>query len=51
MRKLIRRQMLRGEAPFLHVMHDNAGARQLYERMGFRTYRESVVRVIQLSGQ
>jgi GNAT superfamily N-acetyltransferase len=46
MLKLIRRQMQRGETPFLHVMRDNAGARRLYERMGFRDYRESVVRVI-----
>lgn len=46
MRKLLRRQLQRGEAPFLHVMRDNQGARQLYERMGFRHYRESVVRVV-----
>jgi ribosomal protein S18 acetylase RimI-like enzyme len=46
MTKLIRREMQRGELPFLHVMHANAGARQLYERMGFRNYRETVVRVI-----
>jgi ribosomal protein S18 acetylase RimI-like enzyme len=46
MLKLIRRQMQRGETPFLHVMRDNANARALYERMGFRNYRESVVRVI-----
>ncbi|HEX9392223.1 MAG TPA: GNAT family N-acetyltransferase [Usitatibacteraceae bacterium] len=46
MRKLIRRQMQRGEIPFLHVMHANLSARQLYERMGFTHYRESVVRVI-----
>lgn len=45
MLKLIRRQMMRGETPFLHVMSGNAGARALYERMGFRLYRESVVRV------
>lgn len=51
MGKLIRRQMQRGEAPFLHVMRENAGARRLYERMGFKTYRESVVRVIQRSGE
>jgi GNAT superfamily N-acetyltransferase len=44
--KLIRRQMQRGKTPFLHVMRDNLGARQLYERMGFRNYRESVVRVV-----
>jgi len=46
MAKLIRRQMQRGETPFLHVMRDNARARALYERMGFRVYRESVVRVL-----
>ena len=44
--KLIRREMLRNETPFLHVMHDNTGARRLYERMGFRNYKETVVRVI-----
>lgn len=43
---LIRRQMQRGEIPFLHVMRDNTGAHQLYQRMGFRDNRESVVRVI-----
>jgi len=46
MLKLIRRQLQRGETPFLHVMRDNTTARTLYERMGFRVYRESVVRVI-----
>jgi ribosomal protein S18 acetylase RimI-like enzyme len=43
---LIRRQMQRGETPFLHVMRDNGNARRLYERMGFGVYRESVVRVV-----
>jgi GNAT superfamily N-acetyltransferase len=46
MLKLVRRQLQRGEAPFLHVMSSNHGARGLYARMGFRDYRESVVRVI-----
>ena len=46
MLKLIRREMLRNETPFLHVMHDNIGARQLYEWMGFRNYKETVIRVI-----
>ena len=46
MLKLVRRQMTRGETPFLHVMRDNASARALYERMGFRVYKESVVRVV-----
>src|SRR5262249_40623880 len=44
--KLVRRQMARGETPFLHVMSANTGARGLYERMGFRTYKEVVVRVV-----
>lgn len=46
MRKLVRRQMLRNETPFLHVMHDNDRAHALYRQMGFADYRESVVRVI-----
>ena len=44
--KLVRRQLARGEWPFLHVMRTNAVARGLYERMGFRVLRESVLRVI-----
>jgi GNAT superfamily N-acetyltransferase len=44
--ELVRRQLQRGETPFLHVMRDNVGARQLYQRMGFADYCESVVRVI-----
>jgi ribosomal protein S18 acetylase RimI-like enzyme len=46
--KLLRRQMQRGETPFLHVMSANAAARAMYEKMGFRNYRETVVRVISL---
>jgi GNAT superfamily N-acetyltransferase len=46
MLKLIRRQLQRVETPFLHVMSANTGARGLYERMGFRNYKESVVRVV-----
>jgi GNAT superfamily N-acetyltransferase len=49
MTKLVRRQMQGNETPFLHVMRDNANARQLYERMGFRNYHEIVVRVISLT--
>jgi predicted GNAT family acetyltransferase len=49
MRKLIRREMMRGQTPFLHVVRENAGARRLYERMGFRVYLETVVRVISLA--
>ena len=44
--KLVRRQMQRGKTPFLHVMHSNSSARALYEKMGFRNYLETVVRVI-----
>jgi len=44
--KLVLRQMLRDKTPFLHVMRDNAGARALYEKMGFKNFKESVVRVI-----
>ena len=43
--KLVRRQMQRGKTPFLHVMSHNAPARALYEKMGFRNYRETLVRV------
>jgi ribosomal protein S18 acetylase RimI-like enzyme len=46
MRKLIRRQLLRGETPFLHVMRANEAAHALYLRMGFRDYLETVVRVV-----
>jgi ribosomal protein S18 acetylase RimI-like enzyme len=43
---LIRRQVQRGETPFLHVMRDNESAHGLYLRIGFRDHRESVVRVV-----
>ena len=43
---LIRRQMQRGERPFLHVMSNNTTAHGLYLRMGFEDYREVPVRVI-----
>jgi len=48
--KLVRRQMARGETPFLHVMSANVPARRLYARMGFRDYREVVVRVVAKAG-
>jgi len=46
MMRLIHRQVRRGETPFLHVMRDNATARDLYRRMDFVEYRETVVRVV-----
>jgi ribosomal protein S18 acetylase RimI-like enzyme len=46
MQLLVARQLARGERPFLHVMSANTGARGLYERMGFATDAECVVRVI-----
>jgi GNAT superfamily N-acetyltransferase len=44
--KLIRREMQRGETPFLHVMGDNPTAYRLYQKMGFRDYCETTLRVI-----
>ena len=44
--KLVRRQLARGETPFLHVMSTNLAGHGLYQRMGFADYRESVVRVV-----
>jgi GNAT superfamily N-acetyltransferase len=44
--KLVRRELLRGETPFLHVMHDNHGARRLYQRMGFGDRQQAVIRVV-----
>jgi len=49
MLKLIRRQLARGETPFLHVMRANARAHRLYLDMGFRDERETVVRVVTLA--
>lgn len=48
--KLVREQMLRGKVPFLHVLADNTVARTLYEKLGFRSRLETVVRVISRIG-
>lgn len=46
MLKLVRRQLERGETPFLHVMRANEHAHRLYLDMGFCDERETVVRVV-----
>lgn len=46
MEKLAMRQLARGETPYLHVMSTNTNAHALYLRMGFKVYKESVVRVV-----
>ncbi len=46
MHRLIRRQLLADEIPFLHVMCSNSAAHDLYLRMGFRDYCQTAVRVI-----
>lgn len=46
MHKIIRRQLLADEIPFLHVMSSNTAAHELYLRMGFRDYCETPVRVV-----
>jgi predicted GNAT family acetyltransferase len=40
------RQLARGETPFLHVMSANRHAHDLYLRMGFCDWCETVVRVV-----
>jgi ribosomal protein S18 acetylase RimI-like enzyme len=44
--KVMAQQLRRQQIPFLHVMSRNERARELYERLGFRDYRETVVRVV-----
>lgn len=46
MTMLLRRQLQRGETPFLHVMSSNTGARGLYRQMGFRDDRECAIRIV-----
>lgn len=47
MNTLIRRQLLRGEIPFLHAMCHNTSAHELYLRMGFRDFCTTAVRVME----
>lgn len=44
--KVVRRQLQRGETPFLHVMTSNSSAVKLYRKMGFAIWREGPVRVV-----
>ena len=46
---VVRRELDRGETPFLHVVSANAKAIALYQRIGFTIAREVPVRVLSLS--
>jgi GNAT superfamily N-acetyltransferase len=46
MEKLVRRELQRGETPFLHVMSQNENAIRLYRHMGFREHQRTAVRVL-----
>jgi GNAT superfamily N-acetyltransferase len=48
--KLVRRQLARGQTPFLHVVEENLAARRLYERMGFALHQTLAVRVVSRVG-
>jgi ribosomal protein S18 acetylase RimI-like enzyme len=50
-RRLVHRQMQRRETPMLHVRLENALARQLYERMGFREHCRTTVRIVSYLGE
>ena len=43
---VVRRELARGETPFLHVVSTNGKAIGLYERMGFAIAREVPVRIV-----
>ncbi len=43
---LVRREIARGQLPFLHVMADNLHAQRVYERMGFRFHQEVALRIV-----
>ena len=46
MTKIVRLQLQRQQIPFLQVMSTNLRARKMYERLGFKDYREIEVRII-----
>ncbi|WP_295642621.1 GNAT family N-acetyltransferase [uncultured Methylibium sp.] len=43
---VVRLQLQRGQQPFLQVIHSNAGARRLYEQLGFRHHQQLPLRVV-----
>jgi predicted GNAT family acetyltransferase len=47
---VVRRELARGETPFLHVVATNARAIALYERMGFVTARDVPIRAVSRIG-
>ena len=47
---VVRRELARGETPFLHVVSTNAKAIALYERIGFTIAREVPVRIVSMVG-
>lgn len=46
MNRVIRRELQRGQTPFLHVASSNSRARGLYEALGFHVYHEVALRVM-----
>lgn len=44
--EVVRRQLLRGERPFLHSMAGNTAARAMYRRLGFQERLETPIRVL-----
>jgi ribosomal protein S18 acetylase RimI-like enzyme len=44
--EVVRRMLLRGESPYLHVRADNGVARTMYRKLGFREVLETPIRVI-----
>ena len=49
MEHLLKRQLRRGAIPFLHAMRANDITCSFYQRLGFRIFKETVVRVVALS--